>query len=113
MTQLPTYSSLILAGKTLNYLEGLSYYIMGLTQIEWGKDIENQSKAFENLVTSCKSKYLPTDCEQWMDAHHTAANILMRHPTIVDPEYTTENGMYLRLLTPALTHSLIQARIYI
>ena len=79
---------------------------MGLTQIEWGKDLETQSKAFDNLITCCKSKYLPGDCEQWMDAHHTAANIVMNHPTIVDPEYTVENGIIPR--TPyslTLTHS--------
>lgn len=71
---------------------------MGLTQIEWGNDIDNQGKAFDNLITCCKSKYLPSDCEQWMDAHHTAAMIVMHYPTIVDPEYTTENGIFVHLL---------------
>ena len=89
---------------------------MGLTQIEWGKDLENQSKAFDNLITCCKSKYLPADCEQWMDAHHTAANIVMNHPTIVDPEYTVENGIILQAphsRAHSLTRSLTQAQIYI
>jgi hypothetical protein len=43
--------------------------------------------AFDLLNQSVKSKYLPTHCPLWSDAHHRTALLIVKYPELIDPEY--------------------------
>jgi len=83
----PHHIRLLLNSQSINYVEGMAAYLLGRCYQEWGDELLYQEKAFHQLCKSTRPNYLPDTIEQWADAHHRAALIIIRFPQVVDPEF--------------------------
>lgn len=97
-TSHPPHVAILLTGRSLRYLEGLGHYLLGLIYRRWGPELYYQEQAFEHLARCVKSKYLPPDSEQWMDAHCRTADIITGNPRVVEPDWLpgSHSDLYLQ-----------------
>ena len=99
----PLHIKLLLYSRSLYTVEGMAYYLLGVIYQDWSLDREHQERAFDLFSSSVKSKYLQMDCEEWVDAHHRVANVIIRCPYVVDPEWTENSSSDIYLLS-AIAH---------
>eukprot|EP01038_Epipyxis_sp_PR26KG_P007843 gene7843-10650_t len=105
----PKHIAALLDGFTLNYIEGSALYLLGRLHEAWNFSFEKQEKAFEYYCKCVKTKYLTKDSPLWADAHHRAANIIIKYPLMVDSEFTPGSRSTLHLES-AISHLTLALR---
>jgi hypothetical protein len=88
----PAYINLLIMDLSLEYIHGLIAYLSGRIYQDWDSGIDHQVQAFEFYRQSTKASGLPENCNEYIDAHHRAAQVLVQCPAILD-ENMHEDGM--------------------
>jgi len=83
----PEYIRALLSDQSISYVGGMVSYLHGRLYQDWSDELEHQEEAFAAYSRAVKPARLPTDTEQWVDAHHRAAAIAVKFPRVVDPQF--------------------------
>ena len=76
-----------LLGKPFAYFEGISMFLLGKSYSLLSNDTYNQETALDYFNKCLKPKYLLVQSEYFVDAHYLSANLIIRNPGIVNPDY--------------------------
>ncbi len=83
----PEHIRLLLQNQTVNYVGGMVAYLHGRLHQDWSSELEHQEEAFGAYSRAVKPSRLPLEVEQWVDAHHRAAEIAVKYPKVIDPTF--------------------------
>ena len=90
----PAYINLLIMDLSLEYIYGLIAYLTGRIYQDWDPGLEHQSQAYEFYRNSVKANGLPVNCNEYIDAHHRIAQVLVQNPAIYDDDMKLhEDGM--------------------
>lgn len=93
----PDHIRLLLDDHQFVVLEGTAFYLQGRLEQGWGtfgteetassEPNEHISNAYRYYCKSYGPKYLPKTLTMWADAHHRVALLIVKYPSLVDPDY--------------------------
>merc|ERR1711991_619796 len=103
--------------KSFQYLEGVAMNLLGKAYSQLSPSYDIQQSAFDYIKKCLKPKYFILDTEYYVDAHFLCANIILKTPKIVNPDYgdyaTGLSGMGVKSimhLDAAISHLELAAR---
>ena len=114
----PEHIRMMLRGQSVAFVDGMISYLYGRIYQDWSDSIEHQAEAIDHYNRAVKPNRLPMDTDQWVDCHHRAAAILIKHPQVIEEtwgENPTEdsdicyvsaaNHLTIALKSPTLRHA--------
>lgn len=75
-------------GKTFAYIEGLCMSILGKAYSMLSNSKDHQQIAFDYINDCLKPKFLIAESEHFVEAHYLCANIIIKCPAVVNPDWS-------------------------
>lgn len=74
-------------GRPFAYLDGLAMALLGRAYSMLSSTDDHQQVALDYLSQCLQPRYLLVDSEYYVEAHYLAANIILKKPGLINPDY--------------------------